>query len=213
MFHILSPNSTLGRWLVFLLDAALISVAWAVCCIPVITVGAATSAVHRVAQNWVRHRADCDLKAFFQALRENLRRGTGVWLILLLPLVLILADGYLIWLSPAELPGYMQWMFYLSAFVWLATAVYAFALQAAFENPPFRTVGNALRIAVSHLPRTLLLMVIFGLAIFLTLLYPFGAFFYVPAGVFFSARFTWNVFSAIFRSGMAGGEPEENEGE
>ena len=38
--HFISPNSPLGRWLSFLLDALFICVAWAICSLPVITIGA-----------------------------------------------------------------------------------------------------------------------------------------------------------------------------
>lgn len=197
MLNFLSPNSTLSRWLVFLLDAALISIAWAVCCVPVVTVGAATSAVHRVAQNWVRDRADCDLKHYFEAFRENFKGGTAVWLILLVPLAVILFNAYAVWIALADTGAASKWLILISFVVWMAAAVYAFALQATFENTPVRTVLNALRIGASHLPVTLLLIVLFAFALFCTLVFPFGAFLYVPFCIFFSARFTWNVFQKV----------------
>ena len=211
MLQIFAPNSPLGRWLAFFLDALLISLAWAVCSLPIVTIGASTSALHCVAQNWVRDRADCDLKNYFRAFRDNLRGGTAVWLILLVPLLIILLNGYIVWFSSAEMPEFLQWMVVLSAVVWMAAAVYAFALQATFENTPTRTVGNALRIAASNFTTTLVLILLFGFAIFCTLLFPMGFFLYVPVGIFLSARPTWNVFSRIVQRGENSGD--DNEGD
>ncbi|MBQ8833439.1 MAG: YesL family protein [Oscillospiraceae bacterium] len=197
MLNFLSPNSPLGRWLAFFLDALLISVAWAVCSLPVVTIGASTSALHRVALNWMRDRSDCDLKNFFAAFRENLKGGTAVWLILLVPLAVILFNAYAVWIALVEASSAAKWMILLTLVVWMAAAVYAFALQAAFENPPMRTVVNALRIAASHLTTTLILIGLFALAVFCTLVFPYGAFLYVPVCVFLAARPTWNVFVKV----------------
>lgn len=197
MLQFFSPNSTFGRWMGFLLDALLICIAWAVCSLPVVTIGASTAALHRVAHNWMLERSDCDLKNFFSAFKENFKAGTVVWLILLVPLALILYNAYAIWIALVESTSVVRWMILLTAALWLATAVYAFALQAIFENTPLRTITNALRIAVSHIVTTVILMVMFLLAIFCTLVFPYGAFLYVPFCVFLSARPVWGVFRKV----------------
>lgn len=208
MLQFFSPNSLLGRWLAFLLDALFICLAWLVCSLPIVTIGASTAAVHVVARNWALERSDCDLKNYFRAFRENLRSGTAVWLILLVPLALIVLNGYYVWFSTAVLPDIAHWMVALSVVVWLATAVWAFPLQAIFENKPLRTVTNALRIAGSHFTSTLILMILFAFAILCTLLFPFALGLYVPAAVFLSARISWNVFRKLVAQ-----QDETDEGE
>ena len=212
MLNLLSPNSTLGRWLAFLLDAVLVSIAWAICCLPVVTIGAATSALHRVAQNWMRDRSDCDLRNYIDAFKTNFKGGTLVWLILLVPLAVILFNAYAAWIALVETSTAARWLILISFVIWMAAAVYAFALQATFENTPLRTVTNALRIAASHFLTTLILIVLFAFAIFCTLIFPFGAFVYVPFCVFLSARPTWNVFMKVTgRSDVIVGESEKQE--
>lgn len=197
MLQLFSPNSVFGRWMSFFIDALLISIAWAICCVPVVTIGASTAALHRVAINWMRDRSCCDLKTFFEALKENFLRGTAVWLILLIPLAVILYNAYAIWIALVPTVPAVKWMILATAALWMATAVYAFALQATFENTPMRTVLNALRIAVSHIGTTVILIAMFALAVAATLIYPPGALIYVPVCVFLSARPTWNVFMKV----------------
>lgn len=197
MLRFLSPNSPLGRWMIFFLDALLISLAWTICSIPILTIGASTAALHVIARNWMLKRTDCDLKTFFRAFRGNLRRGTVVWSILLIPMLLLLYTAYTVWFSTAEVPAPLHWMTAAGVIIWMAIAVYAFPLQAIFENTPIRTVTNAMRIAAAHLLPTLILLLLFGVALFCTVLFPPGAFCYIPIAVFLSARVSWNVFKKL----------------
>lgn len=200
MFQLFSPDSTFGRWMGFLFDALLISIAWTVCCLPLFTIGASTAALHRVAINWMRKRADCDLKTFFVAFKDNFRDSTVIWLLLLLPLVLSLYNAYAVWIALVPVSTVVRWMVLAAALVWTATAIYAFSLQAVFENRPVRTVFNALRIAVSHIGTTVILIAMIALALFCTLVLPYGAFVYIPFCAFLSARPVWNVFERVMQN-------------
>ncbi len=195
--HFISPNSPLGRWLSFLLDALFISVLWAVFSLPVITLGASTAALNRVAHNWMKERSDCSVRNFLQAFRDNLRGGTLVWLILMIPLAFILFNAYATFIALVETTAAIKWTILISAALWMAVAIYAFALQAIFENPPLRTVLNALRIAVSHLATSVILVVLFALGVAAVILLPYGAFVYTPFCVFLAARPVWNVFRKV----------------
>ena len=195
--HFLSPNSILGRWLAFLLDALLISVAWAICSVPMITLGAATAALNKVAMNWMKDRSGCTLGDFFRAFKENLKSGTGVWIILLVPLVFILFNAYATWIALVQTSSAAQWMILISGALWMAVAIYAFALQAIFENSPLRTVMNALRIAICNILKTVILLVIFAASIAMFIIFPFGAVFYTPICVFLAARPIWSVFKKV----------------
>lgn len=197
MFQFFSPEAPLARWMSFLLDALLVSAAWLICALPVITLGASTAALNRVAQNWMRDRSGCDIRHFFAAFRENLKGGTMVWLILLAPLCLIGFNAYAAWIAALEISAAAKWMVAVTALLWIATAIYAFALQAVFENRPVRTVANALRIALSNPLTTLILIALFAFAVFCFLVFPAGAFLYTPACVFLSARPIWNILQKV----------------
>lgn len=181
----------------FFLDALLISILWAILCIPVFTIGASSAALHRVAHNWMRNRSECSVKDFWEAFLSNFKGGTAVWLILLIPLAVILFNAYAIWFAEVEASTLANWLVLISAVIWVGTATYAFSLQAIFENKPLRTVTNALRIAASYIVTTMILAVIFALAMFLTFLIPPGVVVFVPACVFLSARPIWGVFRKV----------------
>lgn len=214
--HFLSPNSFLGRWLAFLLDALLICVAWALCSVPVITMGAATAALNRVAQNWMRNRSDCTLQEFFRAFKENWKGATVIWLILLVPGCVILFNINAAWFVKVDTNSVANWLILISGVLWIATAIYAFALQAAFENKPLRTVSNALRLVLVSPIRSLILVALFAGAIYCTYRFPFLVFVYTPFCVFLAARPVWGLFQKVMDLQEIPAETtnnSENEGE
>ncbi len=206
--NLFSPNSPLGRWMAFFLDALLISIAWFLLSIPVVTIGASTAALHKVAYNWMHDREGCTLSAFWEAFRSNLKTGTLMWLLLLVPLALILFSAYAIWIALVSVPVAVKWLTLIAGVIWLGTAVYAFPLQALFENRPVRTVSNALRISVSYIISTVILDVLVALAVFATLVVPFGAPFYIPLCAFLGARPVWGVFRKVMRISGVSTDPE-----
>lgn len=194
MFKLLSPDGVLGRWLAFLLDALLISVVWAVCCVPVVTAGAATAALCRVALDWMRYRDGCTLRAFLRAMKADFKKATCVWLVLLAFLIPLIADLYLLWGTDIALPEALLWISLALALVWLAWAGYAFMLEAVFDNPARRTLGNALRFIIGRIGNTVAVLLIDAAALVLTFLLPVAAFVFLPAAVFLSARIYWRAF-------------------
>ena len=72
----------MGEWVQILCDLALLNLLWLVCCLPIVTIGASTAALHSVA----RKMAACEYytvwRGFWQGFRENWKQGTAVMLIL-----------------------------------------------------------------------------------------------------------------------------------
>lgn len=150
------------------------------------------------------------------AFRENFKGATGVWLILLVPMCIIGFNAYAVWIALVKTSSAAQWMIGISAALWVATAVYAFALQAGFENPPLRTVTNALRLALVNLVRSAVLVAVFAIVLYATYLFPFGAVFYTPVYVFLAARPVWAVFKKVMdlqEDAQGPNMNSENEGE
>lgn len=205
MIHLFAPNAPLGRWLAFVLDGLLISLVWGLCVILVIPAGAATAALHQVARNWMKERSGCDVVTYLRAIGENFKKATILWLLLLLPLVVIGGNVCALICAGSALPPMVRIMITVSVPVWLAASTYAFALQAAFENSPSRTVLNSIRLALGNLFTTVVVVLVTGLGLFCTWLFPFGYFLYFPAGIFFLAR----PIDGAFRRALACGARED----
>ena len=86
------PRRTMGEWSRILCDLMLLNILWMVCCLPIVTIGASTAAMHSVA----RKMAACEYytvwRDFWHGFRENWKQGTAVTVILGLMLAVSWAD-------------------------------------------------------------------------------------------------------------------------
>lgn len=134
----------------------LANVWWVICCLPLVTAGAATAALHRVAFN-IRENKSCTTGDFFRAFGSNFLKGTALWLIMLVlavPIVCVYALTF-------SLTGQIAKLIAIGLFcgmllLWLATLQYVFSLTAYFENTVFATLRNAFALSLRHLRQTII---------------------------------------------------------
>lgn len=75
MRNLFSPESPLFSFGEQLFDMMAVSVLWAVCCVPIVTIGPATSALYYVIVKQVRRKTGSLWSNFFDSFRENMRIG------------------------------------------------------------------------------------------------------------------------------------------
>lgn len=144
-------------------DLLVLNMLTLLCCLPVVTAGAAWAALHDVTHKIVLHEETYPYRMYLPAFRANLKKGIPLGLIFLGAAVVV-ALNYLA--ASSTLPPFR----FLSAAVGLlllAIGNYAFALTARFENTVGGTLKNAARLAIGWFPRTLG-MVVFETAVYLT---------------------------------------------
>jgi len=132
-------------------DMMLLNLLTLLCCVPVITVGAAFTAMNAVVIRILRQEENGILKSYGRAFRENLKKGGLFGLILLVAAGLLYFD-YLCALAYA--PVFRYGIAAICVLV-LAVSIYTFALLARYENSLGRTMRNAAMLAVGYFPQTL----------------------------------------------------------
>ena len=150
-----SPDSKFMRFMSTLGDLMLLNFVFLLCSVPVVTIGASCTALYAVVFRMVREKDGKGVLAqFFQSFRQNFRRATLLWLILLPAGGLLVLD---LWLF-SGVTGPMRWLsvvFLLLLLLVVFTAGYAFPLLSQFENGVKETLKNALFLSLGYLPRTL----------------------------------------------------------
>ncbi len=76
-------DSKLFQLLLRICDIAALSLLWLLCSLPIITIGASTSALYYTTMKLVRQRGDSAVSMFFHAFKENFKESLPVTLILL----------------------------------------------------------------------------------------------------------------------------------
>lgn len=153
-------------------DFMILSLLWLVCCIPVITFGAATAALYYVTLKMARGEASGVAKLFFKALKENMKAGIVFILVFALAGAVLYLDYTLMLQLSGALGAVLRVVFMALGICCLLTALYTFPLQAQFVNTVKGTLTNALRFALRNLRITLLVLLVHAsplLLVFLSL--------------------------------------------
>lgn len=146
----------LGR----LADFVILNVLWVICSIPIVTIGASTTALYAVMLKLVKNEEGYIAKGFLKAFKENFKKSTMIWLVFFLLGILIAVDFFSLKLMPGRLGGGLQVLFLVLGCMLVVASVYAFALQARFENTIKNTLKNALILLFARLPYTILIMIL-----------------------------------------------------
>ena len=155
------------------------TVTWLIFCLPIFTVGAATTAMCRVMINLKEDKA-CSFKVFFQAFRENFKKATLLWLVLLCCVAVLAVLFYLVVLvENAILRVVALMVFCLLFFLVYIAAIYVFPLTAYFENTLAATIRNAIGMGLGNLRQSIfaialtllpLVLMLGSMQLFITLL-------------------------------------------
>lgn len=76
--------------------SAYLNILWLVCSLPIVTIGASTTALFYVTLKMAEDRDDGLTRMFFKAFRENFKPATKLWLILLAVGSFLAADGFVL---------------------------------------------------------------------------------------------------------------------
>lgn len=143
-------------------DVMILNVLWVLCSIPVVTIGASTTAVYYVTLKLVRDEEGPTIRSFFKSFKENFRQATIIWLIMLAAGCLLGFDLYFfleIQITPSVLRTVMLAIFGGFLMIYLFVLMLVFPLQARFYNPVKRTLFNAFFMSVRHIGHTVGMMI------------------------------------------------------
>lgn len=167
-------------------NVIILNLMWLACCIPVITVGAATTALYKVTFRIARGKDYYVFKDFVRSFRENFRQATLLWLADLAVIAVLAADVYIsVWKIGGTLPSVIAY-----GLVILFASVYAwqFGYLSQFTDGNRKLVSNCIRLAAAYLPRTLLM--VWLMACPFLLLYVFSGAPAVAGGILFFCGFS-----------------------
>ena len=166
--NLLNEDNVIHIFLNKLGDIIVANLLFLVCCIPIITIGPALTALYHCMLRTVKGNNNGTTKTFFRAFKENFRQSLIVWLGLL-------AVGFILFLNIRFLQNtasvVSKPLFYVSlgiAGLVIILALYIFPVIAAFANTTVNLLKNAYVFAFLHFPSTLAIAVITILPMFMT---------------------------------------------
>ena len=201
LFHYENPFI---QFLVRVGDLMILNVLFILCSLPVVTLGASLTALHRVTQNMLFEQEEPLLKAFFRAFRQNFKQSTLAWLVELVVIVSLVCDVLLV--MAYFNGGLAKAMYILVAVLAILVAgvfSYLMPLIARYENGMRQQVNNAVVLAIIKLPKTVLLTLLNLLPVILLLIsvpvFVQTLIFWVIIGFAFVSFLTSSILKPVFQ--------------
>ena len=162
-----------------LADLFWLNLLYILCCIPLVTVGAASTALYYVTLKMAKDEEGYITRSYFKSFKENFVQATIIWILLLLVMVIMIMDIRIAGgVNTAEvfnsslISNVVIVAVGVMAIVLAMTFIYVFPILAQFENTIKNTIKNAFLISIRHLPYTFLMLVITAIPVVLIWFFP-----------------------------------------
>lgn len=160
-------DSKIYHFLSKMADLIILNLLFILCCLPIITIGAAQTALFYVTLRMTRNEEAHVAEDFLRSFRKNLKQGIAVHLIFSAVTIILCFDVYVLWklMEISWIFKYLLIIVILISALHFVTSIYVYPVLAQFENTVRNTIKNARYMALKHFS--------FSLAMSLVALFPF----------------------------------------
>lgn len=160
MTRLFDYQNPVWRFMGRIADIFFLSLLWAVCSLPLITIGASTTALYYVTLKMAKNQDGYLLKAFWHSFKDNLKTSTGVWCMMLI-IGGILGAGYAgLFRMQGEVRGAIFWGLAIISVIYLFVITLVFPLSARLDAGAGRLLGMTFVTAVRNFSWVMLMVVI-----------------------------------------------------
>lgn len=203
MNNIFNLNSPVMQFLGKVFDLMILNLLWLICCIPIITIGPATTAMYYVAMKIADDEYSEVLRPFFHSFKQNFFQGIILELIFIVSGLLLFFDYRFCLLFDGTTEKIMIGAFIFFGVVYLVLVSYTYPLLSQYANTIGGTIKNALVLAMSKVI-TALEISLLNLAPILSLfLFPEVIGWIVPLLIFLAPAFIALLNSMLFKKVLA----------
>ena len=149
-------------------DLMLLNFLWILTCLPIFTIGAASTALYSVLLKMARNEEGYIFKNYIKAFKENFKRASLIWLCFLLILAWLVFMIRISIFSGSEFLKILALAEVAILLILVSALAYVFALQARYENTIVSTIQNAFILSLSYFPHSLALLLLWILPIVIT---------------------------------------------
>jgi uncharacterized membrane protein YesL len=187
-----------------LADLFWLNLLYILCCIPVITIGAATTALYYVTLKMAKDEEGYITRSYFKSFKENFIQATVIWIGFLVIGIIMIMDLRIVnggsiaeTSSSSAISNVIMVAVFVMGIVILMTGTYVFPILAQFDNTVKNTVKNAFLISIRHLPYTIAMLIITAVPVALIWFFP-ALFILVLIMFSATAYFNSKLFNKIF---------------
>lgn len=158
--RLFDPNNDFFSFLGDLVDVVGLSILWLFCCLPVVTIGPACTALYHTVFRGLRQRQNGRYLRFLECFRENLKQGVVVTLVCL-PAGLVFYFGLpaltALALKGDQMAELLFWCWQTLAVLLGTLPLTAFPLLGRFQFATRDLLRTTLQLCIRHFPSVFLL--------------------------------------------------------
>lgn len=181
-------------------DGLIVSVLWSVFSLPIITAGAATTALYYTMYKVIQNNTGHIWKEFWRTFKGNFKQATILWIAFLLVIAFLGIDCYFAYiLSDTNLT--LKWLtvvLLILMAIWVMWSLYWFPYISHIDDPIKAVMKNTLIMCVSNLGKSLSLFAAFASCVAIIVVLPLSPVFLLvlPAVyMYFACRTLKKVFN------------------
>lgn len=175
-------ESKLQRGLETFGNIFLVNILFILFSIPVVTIGASLTAMYTVMLRIVRKEDGAAGKGFVKAFRENFKKATVIWLMVIVACVVIYGELVYVTNFTGPIVQFYSILAMVEVVLLAVTLPFLFPLVARYDNTVWNTIKNAFLLSVSNLGAWLKVALAWFAPIALSAYYPV---------LFFSTWYLW----------------------
>ena len=163
MNNLLNPEGKVMQFFTKVAYCAYLNILWFFCSLPIVTAGASTTALFYVTLKVAKDEEGNITRSFFRAFKQNFRKATIIWLILLAGGIVLALDGYVFYHMHFEnaLWTIGTAIFFVVLVAYAIILMYIFPLLARFENTVKAMFLNSIMLGMRFLLCTALMAAIY----------------------------------------------------
>jgi len=161
LFH---PDNPVIRFLARLFDLILLNLLFIFSCIPIVTIGAALSAIYYVLFKIIDKKDPYIFKGYIKAFKENFKPATLLWIFIVFAGTGINFALSAIYSIADKKFEFLQIPVWILVFIIASVIVYAFPLLSRYQSGIKQLLKNTLVLSITNIPATVI-CIVFPLAL------------------------------------------------
>lgn len=178
--NFLNLDSPITHFLSRIIDFIILNLLWIICSLPIITIGASTSALYYCMMKIIRETESGIVKMFFQAFKQNLKQGCCLTIIFIATGAFLVFDLYKCMTLETKMSSIVELILCIMLIIWMVIISYAFPLLAQFENTTKNIIKNAVGMSLVDLKKTIMIVLLNLVPIILFLEFTYYFMFTLP---------------------------------
>ncbi len=194
MGGLFNTENPFWRFMGKLVDAMILGIIWIICCIPIITIGPATTACYYVTLKMVKDEEGYLFRSFLKSFRENFKQSLCIWLIYLVVGVFFVFDIYYYHQQASTFGTIMVGLFLGLTVLYILSILYVFPVISKFSNTTMALFRVSVVLPFRHFLTTVYLVLELLACLFVVYMMPPTLIFMAGVYIFISSYHLRKIF-------------------